>query len=45
MTKNELFEAIWNIVKNTEIDFEEQYVGDEEPNQIYFKFKNVKDDA
>jgi len=43
MNKEELFNSIWKIIKKTEIDFEEHFVGDEEENEIYFKFKNVKE--
>ena len=45
MDKIELFDAIWEAVKDTDppINFEEVYVGDEEKNQVYFLFHNVKD--
>tara|TARA_R110000822_G_scaffold60254_1_gene150113 strand:+ start:149 stop:499 length:351 start_codon:yes stop_codon:yes gene_type:complete len=44
MNKEELFISIWEIIKKTEIEFEEHLVGDEEENEIYFKFKNVKEE-
>ena len=45
MNKTELFDAIWEVVKDTDppIDFKEVFVGDEESNQVYFLFDNVKD--
>ena len=42
MDKIELFDVIWEAVKNTDpaISFEEVFVGDEENNQVYFLFDN-----
>ena len=44
MDKTELFDAIWKLVKDTNppVGFKEVFVGDEEPNQVYFLFNNVK---
>jgi hypothetical protein len=45
MNKTELFDAIWEAVKDTDppINFKEVFVGDEENNKVYFLFDNVKD--
>ena len=43
MDANQLFDAIWEAIKNTDIDFAQEYVGDEESGEIYFKFKNVRE--
>ena len=44
MNKTELFDAIWEVVKNTDppVDFKEVVVGDEKTNQVYYLFDNVK---
>jgi len=44
MNKTELFDAIWKLVKDTNppVDFKEVFVGDEETNQVYYLFDNVK---
>ena len=44
MDKLELFDAIWDLVKDTNppVDFKEVLIGDEESNQIYLLFDNVK---
>ena len=44
MDKQELFDLIWRTIAYSQIDFEEVYVGDEEDRQVYFLFKNVKED-
>jgi len=45
MDKTELFDVIWEAVKDTDppINFKEVFVGDEESDQVYFLFDNVKD--
>jgi len=45
MDKTELFDAIWEVVKDTDppINFKEVFVGDEENKEVYFLFDNVKD--
>jgi len=44
MDKTELFDAIWELVKDTNppVKFEEVFVGDETTNQVYYLFDNVK---
>ena len=44
MDKLELFDAIWELVKDTNppVDFKEVFVGYEENNQICILFDNVK---
>ena len=44
MNKTELFDAIGELVKDTNppVDFKEVFVGDEETNQVYYLFDNVK---
>jgi|TARA_E500000305_G_scaffold102783_1_gene97785 acetylornithine deacetylase/succinyl-diaminopimelate desuccinylase-like protein len=44
MNKTELFEAIEELVKKTNppVNFKEIFVGDEEVNQVYYLFDNVK---
>ena len=44
MNKTELFDAIWKLVKDTNppVDCKEVFVGDEETNQVYYLFDNVK---
>ncbi len=44
MSKQELFDLIWRTIAHSQIDFEEVYVGDEEDGQVYFLFKNVKEE-
>ena len=41
MSKAELFNRLWNVVKDSDIDWEENFVGDEEEGELYIKFKNV----
>jgi len=45
MNKTELFDAISELVKDTNppVNFKEVFVGDEETNQVYYLFDNVKD--
>ncbi len=44
MDKAAFFDALWDLVKETDppIDFTEVFIGDEEANQIYVLFDNVK---
>jgi len=44
MDKKKLFDLIWKTIEPSQIDFQEVYVGDEEEGQVYFLFKNVKED-
>ena len=44
MTRDELFNALWELVKDTEIEWEENFVGDEDEGEIYIKFRNIKGD-
>jgi len=41
MNKQALFDALWDLVKETDVDFLEVYVGDEQDGQIYVRFENV----
>jgi len=45
MDRIALFNALWDLVKDTDppVDFKEVFVGDEDTNQIYILFDNVKD--
>ena len=43
MSKEKFFDALWNLVKDTNVDYFEVIVGDEEPNEIYVKFTNIKE--
>ena len=42
VTKQKLFNKLWETFRLTKIDFEEIVIGDEEETEVYFKFKNVK---
>ena len=47
MNKQMLFDGLWDLVKESDVDFLEVYVGDEEKGQIYVRFENLtemKDD-
>ena len=44
MSRNDLFDDLWNLVKDTNVDYYEVFVGDEEPNEIYVKFKGIEED-
>lgn len=41
MDKQALFDALWDLVKETDVDFLEVYVGDEQDGQMYVRFENV----
>ena len=43
MSRNDFFDALWDLVKDTNVDYYEVMVGDEEPNEIYVKFTNIKE--
>ena len=43
MSRNDLFDALGDLVKNTNVDYYEVFVGDEEPNEIYVKFKGIEE--
>ena len=44
MSRNDFFDALWDLVKDTDVDYYEVFVGDEEPNEIYVKFKGIEED-
>jgi hypothetical protein len=41
MNKQMLFDGLWNLVKESDVDFLEVYVGDEGEGQIYIRFDNL----
>ncbi len=41
MTRDEFFNALWELVKDTDVNWEETFVGDEDEGEIYVKFKNI----
>lgn len=43
MTRDEFFNALWGLVKDTDVGWEENFVGDEDEGEIYVKFKNIID--
>lgn len=43
MSRNDFFDALWDLVKDTNVDYYEVMVGDEEPNEIYVKFKGIEE--
>ena len=45
MSKNDLFDALWKIVKDTNVDYYEVIVGDEEPDEMYVKFKGIEENT
>ena len=44
MTRDEFFRRIYKAFADTEIEWEENFVGDEDEAEIYVKFKNIKED-
>ena len=44
MSRNDFFDALWDLVKDTNVDYYEVMVGDEESNEIYVKFKGIEED-
>ena len=42
LTETELFDRLWEMVKDTDVDWDENFVGDEEEGEIYVKFTNIK---
>ena len=45
MNKQMLFDGLWDLVKESDVDFVEIYVGDEEDGQVYVRFENIKKDT
>ena len=43
MNKQMLFDGLWDFVKESDVDFVEIYVGDEEEGQGYVRFENIKE--
>ena len=43
MSRNDFFDALWNLVKDTNVDYYEVMVGDEEPNEIYVTCKGIEE--
>ena len=43
MSRNDFFDALRDLVKDTDVDYYEVFVGDEEPNEIYVKFKGIEE--
>ena len=41
MNKQMLFDGLWDLVKESDVDFFEVYVGDEGEGQIYIRFDNL----
>ena len=44
MNREEFFNRLCNMVKDSDIDWEENFVGDEEEGELYIKFTNIKGD-
>jgi hypothetical protein len=44
MNKRALFDGLLDLVKESDVDFLEVYVGDEGEGQIYIRFENLEDD-
>ena len=44
MDKRVLFDGLWDLVKESDVDFLEVYVGDEEEGQIYVRFENLEEE-
>lgn len=42
LTETELFDRLWEMVKDTDVYWDENFVGDEEDGEIYVKFTNIK---
>lgn len=38
-----LFDGLWDLVKESDVDFLEVYVGDEEEGQVYVRFENLEE--
>ena len=43
MNKRVLFDGLWDLVKESDVDFLEVYVGDEGEGQIYVRFDNLEE--
>ena len=43
MSKNDLLDALWKLIKDTNVDYYEVIIGDEEPNEIYLNFKGIEE--
>lgn len=43
MDKRVLFNRLLDLVKESDVDFLEVYVGDEEEGQIYVRFENLEE--
>lgn len=41
MDKQALFDALVDMIMDTDVDFVEVYVGDEQDGQVYVRFENV----
>jgi hypothetical protein len=41
MNKQMLFDGLWDLVEESDVDFFEVHVGDEEEGQIYIRFDNL----
>ena len=44
MDKESLFRWLSNVLKDTPVDLEEVYVGDEKDGQVYVLFKNLEEE-
>lgn len=43
MSENNFFDALRKLLKDTDVDYYEVFVGDEEPDEIYVKFKGFEE--
>ena len=43
MNEKDFFKALQNLVKDTNVDYSQEFVGDEEQDEIYVKFKGIKE--
>jgi hypothetical protein len=43
MNRQVLFDRLWDLVKESDVDFLEVYVGDEEEGQVYVRFENLEE--
>jgi len=43
MNRQMLFDGLWDLVKESDVDFVEIYVGDEEDGQVSVRFENIKE--
>lgn len=41
MNKRVFFDALWDLLKECDVDFLEVYVGDEDDDQVYVRFDNI----